>query len=108
MSPIKLNKKDCERLAANEKVVKVTTINDELMALAVGENFEAKGCTFKVQLLALRTYETHRQLVLNEGLRTVMPEAKTIAEAIKKFKGRGEEKKPGDVGVAALILQRAR
>ncbi len=105
--PRELSTEECARLKAGQRVVKVALVSENYSNLKPGEQIKSVQCDFPLVLRAYREYDTYHHLVLNEGLKAVNPEAKTIAEATRLLRGGKAEKETGVKSIAAFVIERA-
>ncbi len=79
-----------------------------MAAINAGDHLAVATCAFPVRVAGLRRYANFRQLVLNEGLRNVLPEVATVADGVKAMQGTLPDAEVEEKGVVALVLEKAR
>lgn len=107
-TPLTLTATECQRLSEGGLVIRGELQSAATVALRPGAHIRLVGCDVDVRVKSVRSYANFRQLVLNEGLRNVNPQARSLAEAIDAFKGSLSHEQVQAVGVVAIALERAR
>lgn len=79
-----------------------------MSSVNAGDNLAVATCPFPVRVAGVRRYTNFRQLVLNEGLRNVLPGVATVADGVKVMQGSLPDAEVEEKGVLALVLEKAR